>query len=77
MNVTCDQATAGEVRGHVWIGEADLDAGDHVSECSGIGPAPFHWQGSRGGQPLDFRVGIGELNVQVRPAGRVYSTLPK
>src|SRR5262249_46493758 len=77
MEVTYDPATAGEVTGHVWVGEADLDAGRDTRETSGIAPSPFHWRGASGGKALDFRVGVGDLNVEARRVGRLYSTLPK
>jgi hypothetical protein len=81
LDVTCDAASVSQVDGHVWIGDATMDARGDSRESSGINASPFHWRVGPTGQAVSARVGIGDLNVRIaapetKGPGR-YSTLPK
>jgi len=81
LDVTCNAASVSTLDGHVWVGDASMDARGDSRESSGINAAPFHWRVGPTGEAVSARVGIGDLNVRIaapeaKGAGR-YSTLPK
>ena len=81
LDVTCASGGVSRLDGHVWIGDATIDARGDSHEFSGINASPFHWEVGKAGETVSTRVGIGDLNVRIaapeaKGAGR-YSTLPK